>query len=55
MLAEYERIFSSTKKLIIPDRNRLHEQIPLDRDESGILNSHILFMVVEILLSPHPP
>jgi hypothetical protein len=27
MSAECERIFSSTKKLITPERNRLHEQI----------------------------
>ena len=27
MSAECERIFSSTKKLITPKRNRLHEQI----------------------------
>jgi hypothetical protein len=27
MSAEYERIFSSTEKLITPERNRLHEQI----------------------------
>ena len=27
MLAECERVFSSAKKLITPERNRLHEQI----------------------------
>jgi hAT family C-terminal dimerisation region len=27
MSAECERIFSSTKKLITPERNRMHEQI----------------------------
>jgi hypothetical protein len=27
MSAECERVFSSTKKLITPERNRLHEQI----------------------------
>ena len=27
MSAEYERVFSSVKKLITPERNHLHEQI----------------------------
>jgi hypothetical protein len=34
----------------------LPNKIPLDRDESGILNNHILFIVIEIFLFlPHPP
>jgi uncharacterized protein (DUF488 family) len=27
MSAEYERVFNSTKKLVIPERNRLAEEI----------------------------